>query len=114
MKMAGSARTTLLLSKIVPAYAGPPERYFRSKELSEMGFGRPLGPPWEMGAPQPSPNQSLLSRMAGFVSVLRVTDDCDERRSGGRLQRAILRALINLIRLVTGDGPTNQLHCHVT
>ena len=43
-----------------------------------MGFGRLLGPAWEMDAPQPSPNQSLLSRMAGFVSVVRVTDDCDE------------------------------------
>jgi len=33
MKMVGSAPSTLLLlSKIVPAYAGPPERYFRSKE----------------------------------------------------------------------------------
>jgi len=32
-----------------------------------------------MGAPQPSPNLSLLSRTAGSVSVLRVTDDCDEK-----------------------------------
>jgi len=32
-----------------------------------------------MGAPQPSPNLSLLSRMADFVSVKRVTDDGDEK-----------------------------------
>ena len=32
MKMGCCAPTTLLLSKIVPAYAGPPERCFRSKE----------------------------------------------------------------------------------
>src|SRR5229473_2940194 len=83
MKMVGSARTTLLLSKIVPTYAGPPERYFRSKELTEMDFGRLRWPAWEMDAPRPSPNQRLLSRTAGLVSVLRVTDDCDEK---GRLQ----------------------------
>jgi hypothetical protein len=82
--MVGSAPTTLLLSKIVPAYADPPERYFRSKEHSEMCFGRLLWPTWEMDAPQPSPNQSLLSRTAGLVSVLRVTDDCDEKGGGLR------------------------------
>ena len=38
--MVGSSRSTLLLSKIVPACAGPPERYFRSKELTETGIGR--------------------------------------------------------------------------
>src|SRR5216684_4676787 len=86
MKMVGSARTTLLLSKIVPTYAGPPERYFRSKELTEMDFGRLRWPAWEMDAPRPSPNQRLLSRTAGLVSVLRVTNDCDEN-VGRRLRK---------------------------
>ena len=45
-----------------------------------MGFGRLRWPAREKGAPRPSPNQSLLSRMAGLVSVQRVTDDCDEKR----------------------------------
>ena len=45
--MVGSARTTLLLSKIVPAYAGAPERYFRSKERCD-GFG--TDPCFEGGA----------------------------------------------------------------
>ena len=44
-----------------------------------MGFGRLRWPFRDMGAPRPSPNQSLLSRAAGCVSVLRVTDDCDEK-----------------------------------
>jgi hypothetical protein len=80
--MVASARSTLLLSKIVPAYAGPPERYFRSKERSEMDFGRLRWPAWEKDAPRPSPNQSLLSRTAGLVSVLRVTDDCVAEMGG--------------------------------
>ena len=44
-----------------------------------MGFGRLRWPAWEMGAPRPSPNQSLLSRMADLVSVMRVTDGGDEK-----------------------------------
>src|ERR1700675_520566 len=42
MKMGGSARTTLLLSKIVPAYAGPPERYFRSKRTLRWFWSGPV------------------------------------------------------------------------
>jgi hypothetical protein len=44
-----------------------------------MDFGRLRWPAWEKDAPQPSPNQSLLSRTAGFVSVMRVMDVCDEK-----------------------------------
>ena len=55
-----------------------------------MGFGRLRWPAWEMDVPRPSPNQSLLSRTAGFVSVLRVTDDCDEK---GRRQAAEIGTL---------------------
>jgi len=44
-----------------------------------MDFGRLRWPAWEKDAPRPSPNQSLLSRTAGWVSVMRDTDDCDEK-----------------------------------
>ena len=50
-----------------------------------MGFGRLRWPSWEMDALRPSPNQNLLSRMEGLVSVKRVTGDCDEK---GRRQVA--------------------------
>jgi hypothetical protein len=59
-----------------------------------MGFGRLLWPGWEMGAPQPSPNLSLLSRTADFVSVMRVTDDCDEIRRASDCRRGTSRGLI--------------------
>jgi hypothetical protein len=55
-----------------------------------MGFGRLRWPSREKDAPRPSPNLSLLSRMAGCVSVLRVTDDCDEK---GRRQVAEMGTL---------------------
>ena len=44
-----------------------------------MGLGRRRWPACEKDAPRPSPNQSLVSRTEGLVSVLRVTDDCDEK-----------------------------------
>src|SRR5258708_35613515 len=86
LKMVGSSRSTLLLSKIVPACAGPPERYFRSNKLAETGFGRLRWPTWEKGAPQPSPNQNLLSRTADSLSVMRITDHCDAG-TGVRLRK---------------------------
>jgi hypothetical protein len=46
--MVGSARTTLLLSAIVPAYAGPPESIFEAKN-AEMVLGQHDGPVFRDG-----------------------------------------------------------------
>jgi len=79
MKMAGSARSTLLLSEIVPPTRALLRGIFEEKSLPKWISGGFDDPAWEKDAPRPSPNQSLLSRTAGLVSVLRVTDDCDEK-----------------------------------
>src|SRR6267378_7133402 len=77
--MGCSSWTTLLLSKIVQTLPRLLRTGFSKQRATETGFGRLRWPSREMGAPQPSPNLSLLSRMADFVSVLRVTDDGDEK-----------------------------------
>jgi hypothetical protein len=78
--MVGSSWTTLLLSKIVPAYAGPPERYFRSKERRVVGLGQLRGLSWLTGHTSVLPQVDLhCRRRAGYVSVMRGTGVCDEK-----------------------------------
>ncbi len=68
MKMVGSARSTLLLfSKIVPAYAGPPERHFRSKERLRNQHTSALA------------HQRLFSHRRNWASVRAAPADCDEQ-----------------------------------
>jgi len=79
MKMVGSARSTLLLSKIVPAYAGPPERYFRSKAL-KIGFGAASGAVWVDRHTSALPQSSDYCRIARAGSMWwRSQVGCDEK-----------------------------------
>ena len=90
--MVGSAWNTLLLSPSTLLFQrlSPPRRallrgIFEAKSVPKMGLGRPRWPSWEMDAAQPCPKQMSLSPIAGWVSVMCVIDDCDEKtkRRGG-------------------------------
>jgi len=71
-----------------------------------MDFERPRWPTWEKDAPRPSPNQRLLSRMEGSVSMMCVTDDWNEK---GRHQIAVLAALCLLLN-VEQHSHVNLMH----
>src|ERR1700730_794515 len=79
MKIAGSARSVCCYQRSFPPKRALLRGVSEAKSLPKRVSGGCYGLSWEKDGPRPSPNQSLLSRMAGFVSVLRVTDDCDEK-----------------------------------
>jgi len=80
--MVGSARSTLLLSKIVPpivsAYAGPPERSFEAKNAASAFDAASSSVPGD-GHTAALANQISFSGMASGVSMMAVTVECDEK-----------------------------------
>jgi len=84
MKMAGSSWSTLLLSKIAPACAGPPERFSKQRTLPVSSM-RHRVPSLETGTLLPWPIRFHFRAWPIGMSVLAVTVDCDEK-IGGRLR----------------------------
>src|SRR5438270_686393 len=75
--------STLLFQRLSPPRWALLRGIFEAKSVPKMGLGRPRWPSWEMDAAQPCPKQMSLSPIAGWVSVMCVADDCDERPSAG-------------------------------
>jgi len=83
MKMAGSSWSTLLLSKIVPTCAGPPERFSKQRTLPVSSM-RHRVPSLETGTLPALANHISFSGMASGMSMTAVTVDCDEKMVGDK------------------------------
>jgi hypothetical protein len=81
MNLAGSSWSTLLLSKIAPAWAGPPEEIFEAKNAASV-FDAASSSVSGDGHTAALANQISFSGMASGMSMTAVTVDCDEKMVG--------------------------------
>ena len=81
--MAGSSWSTLLLSKIAPACAGPPEEIFEAKNAASV-FDAASSSVSGDGHTAALANHISFSGMASGMSITAVTVDCDEKMVGDK------------------------------